>query len=73
VIDYDHLAAEYARHRTAHPEVLKRLAVTGSVGPASRVLDVGCGTGNYLIALHRLTGCAAWGIDPSEQMLARAW
>jgi ubiquinone/menaquinone biosynthesis C-methylase UbiE len=72
VIDYDHLAAEYARHRTVHPEVLKSLASTGTVGRGARVLDVGCGTGNYIIPLELLTGCAGWGIDPSEQMLARA-
>ncbi len=72
MIDYGRLAAEYARHRTVHPEVLKSLAATSAVGRQSRVLDVGCGTGNYIIPLEALTGCAGWGIDPSEQMLARA-
>jgi ubiquinone/menaquinone biosynthesis C-methylase UbiE len=36
------------------------------------VLDVGCGTGNYLVALEEGTGCRGWGIDPSEEMLERA-
>lgn len=72
MIDYGRLAAEYARHRTVHPEVLKALASTGAAGRGARVLDVGCGTGNYIIPLEALTGCAGWGIDPSEQMLARA-
>ncbi len=71
-IDYDQVAAEYARHRQVHPEVLKNILSTGNVGSASKVLEVGCGTGNYIIAVESLTGCACWGIDPSEQMLSRA-
>jgi SAM-dependent methyltransferase len=72
LIDYDKIASEYARHRQVHPRVLKSLLVTIRVGSASRVLEVGCGTGNYIIALEALAGCSCWGIDPSEQMLSRA-
>jgi ubiquinone/menaquinone biosynthesis C-methylase UbiE len=36
------------------------------------VLEVGCGTGNYIAALALITGCQGWGIDPSSEMLARA-
>jgi SAM-dependent methyltransferase len=38
----------------------------------SRVLEVGCGTGNYIAALKSLIGPACWGLDPSEGMLSRA-
>ena len=72
MIDYDPFAADYARNRRVQPEVLRALVSGAGVGPASRVLEVGCGTGNYLIALEQLTGCSCWGIDPSEGMLARA-
>jgi SAM-dependent methyltransferase len=71
-IDYDLLAAEYARHRQVHPGVLRALLAGGGIQPASRVLEVGCGTGNYILALQSITGCAGWGIDPSTQMLAHA-
>ncbi len=71
-IDYDQIAAEYARHRRVHPKVLKDLISTGRVGQASQVLEVGCGTGNYVRTLERLTGCAGWGVDPSAEMLAQA-
>jgi ubiquinone/menaquinone biosynthesis C-methylase UbiE len=71
-IDYDQVASDYARHRQVHPEVLKSLALTSGVGSASPVLEVGCGTGNYIVSLERLAGPACWGIDPSEKMLARA-
>jgi ubiquinone/menaquinone biosynthesis C-methylase UbiE len=69
-IDYDQLAADYARHRQVHPDVL--LALCGAATPASRVLEVGCGTGNYIIALQSQVGCACWGIEPSPEMLSRA-
>ena len=67
-IDYDKIASEYARHRQAHPEVLKSPLLTSKVGSAPKVLEVGCGTGNYIVALETLAGSSCWGIDPSEQM-----
>jgi ubiquinone/menaquinone biosynthesis C-methylase UbiE len=72
MLDYDQLAAEYARHRRVHPMVLKELFDAGRLGPGSRVLEVGCGTGNYIHAICQAVGCRGWGIDPSEGMLARA-
>jgi SAM-dependent methyltransferase len=67
--DYDQLAADYARHRRTHPEVLRRLLA--AAGPETRVLDVGCGTGNYLAALGQ-AGCPRWGVEPSAEMRATA-
>ncbi len=71
-VDYNRLAQEYALHRHIVPEVLEHLIQTGGLGPASRVLEVGCGTGNYSAALERTVRCACWGLDPSERMLAAA-
>ncbi|MFO7919148.1 MAG: class I SAM-dependent methyltransferase, partial [Anaerolineae bacterium] len=71
-INYDGLAAEYAAHRQANPRVLARLVTDGEIGSRSRVLEVGCGMGNYIAALQSATGCAAWGVDPSAGMLATA-
>ena len=71
-IDYDSIASEYARNRRVHPEVLRGLIETSQVSSDSHVLEVGCGTGNYVVALESLVRCGCWGIDPSEQMLARA-
>ena len=69
-LDYDDLAAEYARHRTPNPEVLAALAAR--VGGASRVLEVGCGTGNHILALVVATGCAGAGVEPAAERIARA-
>jgi SAM-dependent methyltransferase len=71
-IDYNALATEYALHRQVQPKVLEDLILTGNLDPTSRVLDVGCGTGNYAVALNQAVGCSTWGIEPAAQMLAKA-
>lgn len=71
-VDYNALAEEYARHRQVQPEVFRDLKETAELGPGSQVLEVGCGTANYTIALQQAIGCSCWGIEPSEQMLAKA-
>ena len=71
-LNYNDLAADYARHRRLHPGVLAALIETGEVQAASRVLEVGCGTGNYIAAIHDRIGCHCDGLDPSVAMLATA-
>lgn len=39
---------------------------------ASRVLDLGCGTGRFSILIARRQGCSVIGVDPSRSMLAKA-
>ena len=68
-LDYDTRAAEYARHRKIHPEVLRELIASDLFQPETRVLDVGCGTGNYAAALTVATSCRVSGIDQSQRML----
>lgn len=67
--DYSKLAAPYSVHRRAHPGVVWHLAA--ELGAGAQVLEVGCGTGNYLAALFESTGCHCVGIDPSAHMLAK--
>jgi len=69
---YQTIAPDYARHRHVHPGVLNGLISTAGIGPASSVLEIGCGTGNYLAALDEAAACDCWGIDPSGAMLAEA-
>ena len=52
--------------------VLEELLRRSGVESHSRVLEVGCGTGNYIIGIEKKTGCRCWGVDPSESMLAYA-
>lgn len=72
MIDYDNLAREYAQHRQVHPDVLQGLVRRISPGPGFRVLETGCGTGNYLLAVVRTVECECCGMDRSERMLAEA-
>jgi ubiquinone/menaquinone biosynthesis C-methylase UbiE len=71
-IDYDKLAADYAIHRIVHPGVLEGLTSGHEIGAGSRVLEVGCGTGNYIVAVHDVTGASCYGNDPSGEMLKKA-
>ena len=71
-MDYDRLARDYAQHRRIHPGVLASLLTKSHLEPTSTVLEVGCGTGNYINAIQEKTGCRCMGIDPSGQMLSEA-
>jgi ubiquinone/menaquinone biosynthesis C-methylase UbiE len=72
LLNYNQLADDYAQHRRLHPGVLQALLVGAALGADGRVLEVGCGSANYLASIAQVTGCAAWGIDPAAQMLAHA-
>ena len=67
--DYAPLAKPYAQHRKPHPVVLARLRE--QLRPDSRVLELGCGTGNFITSLRSQVGCDCVGIDPSAEMLAQ--
>lgn len=68
--NFDPIAASYARFRRASPEIVRALA--RDTEPRFTLLEVGCGTGNYCIALGETAGCVCVGIDPSREMLAAA-
>lgn len=84
-VNYDQAAGDYAAHRQVHSGVFHELCKrVGQAGPGrahhrggepgsdATVLEVGCGTGNYIGALAAREACAAYGIDPSAGMLAHA-
>jgi ubiquinone/menaquinone biosynthesis C-methylase UbiE len=70
--DYNQLAEAYGRHRRLHPDVLEALVERGGLGEQTRILEVGCGTGNYITAIAEATGAICTGVDPSAEMLRRA-
>jgi ubiquinone/menaquinone biosynthesis C-methylase UbiE len=69
--DYEAAAVAYARNRAVHPGVVADLIREAGLHAESRVLDVGCGTGNYARALQQATGCDISGVEPSDQMRLR--
>jgi ubiquinone/menaquinone biosynthesis C-methylase UbiE len=71
-IEYDRAASEYAAHRRIHGGVFRALVEQQPPRSSSAVLEVGCGTGNYIGALSSRADCIAYGLDPSAGMLAQA-
>lgn len=71
-VNYDQGANDYAAHRRIHSGVFRELCGQGRLSPGSTVLEVGCGTGNYVRALARRFRCVAYGLDPSAAMLVHA-
>ena len=70
--NYDSLAQSYAPNRDINPTLFTRLITTVVLDESSTVLEVGCGTGNYIGKVAKVCGSRCWGIDPSMAMLAAA-
>ncbi len=66
---YDLPVVQWATYRPVHNAVLDALAA----GPATRILDLGCGTGQLAARIrHGLPGARVTGCDFSAGMLRRA-
>ena len=68
---YDHIGIDYNLTRKADDYLVKRLFYHLSPASGEWYLDIGCGTGNYTIALYH-KDLQFIGIDPSHQMLNKA-
>jgi ubiquinone/menaquinone biosynthesis C-methylase UbiE len=66
------IASDYARLRNVHSPLLEALISGAGIHAGSKVLELGCGTGNYFCAIGSRTGCSAWGVEPSAAMLGEA-
>lgn len=74
--DYTKIAEVYDQARLHDgPHIswwVDRMAEAGELGPGKRLVDLGCGTGRFTLALAARTGCEAVGLDRNEGMLAKA-
>ncbi len=74
--DYAKIADYYDRVRSYPPETLEfwltQIIASGRIREGSKVLDIGCGTGRFAIPLSLKTGAKVYGLDNSQEMLARA-
>ncbi len=68
---YNLIGRDYNATRKADPFISHRLLALLTPEKGKSYIDIGCGTGNYTIALSEL-GYEFTGIDPSEAMLAIA-
>ena len=74
-IDIEGLAAGYDDKRRMDPAEFERLLglILRYGGVGGRALEVGCGTGFYLVPLaQRLPQVQCYGIDPADAMLSQA-
>lgn len=70
-IIYDEIGTTYNGTRQADPYLTSRLIYLLQPTPGKLYLDIGCGTGNYTIALAD-KGINLYGVEPSEMMLGEA-
>ncbi len=70
-IKYDEIGIGYNSTRQADPYLTNRLFDLLKPGNGKLYLDIGCGTGNYTIALAD-KGLSFTGVEPSEKMLREA-
>jgi len=71
-IDYDSISKIYDQVRAGEPEMILHLLETSVPQAGSRVLDVGCGTGNNTLLFKRAVDAQVFGLDPSLGMLEEA-
>jgi SAM-dependent methyltransferase len=73
VSSFDDAAASYDRLRPAGAQwqaVAER--TLEHLGGATRLLDVGCGTGRFAVLASERLGARVWGVDASARMLDQA-
>lgn len=73
---YNKIGLTYNSTRQADPYLMERMYLLLCLHQADRrnkeYLDIGCGTGNYTVALAQKKGLKFTGVDPSEVMLKEA-
>ena len=70
-VNYNKVSQIYDTSRVANSETVEKLIQSLQITSGSVILDMGCGTGNYTIAMQRVTASVI-GIDTSIGMLKRA-
>jgi SAM-dependent methyltransferase len=71
-IDYDMISQIYDDVRQADIDLINAFLERFQLDENSRVLDIGCGTGNYTGLLQKVSSAELFGVDPSQGMLDKA-
>ena len=66
--NYDIASITYDNTRNANSAIIDMLSKRFDFSKKSKVLDFGCGTGNYLFQLRNSYKCELFGLEPSDGM-----
>jgi SAM-dependent methyltransferase len=71
--DYSKIAERYDKVRPPPSDILvSKIIDFGKITDECSVLDVGCGTGRYPLAINNSKNCVICALDPSVEMLDKA-
>jgi ubiquinone/menaquinone biosynthesis C-methylase UbiE len=71
-IDYDDISKDYSIYRNASPAVVNHILENRKDKNIKKILEIGCGTADYLYALNQKMKCDSYGFDNSESMIDEA-
>lgn len=71
-IDYNEVCKIYDDVRYSDIEVINSFFEEVTVNAETKILDIGCGTGNYANTIQNLTKSRVYGLEPSQGMIEKA-
>lgn len=71
-VNYNELSKKYDNVRGSDIELIKMFLDEVNINAESKILDFGCGTGNYVNSFHKLTEAQIYGVEPSDGMRQKA-
>ena len=71
-IDYGNISENYSICRNASPAVVNHILENIKNKNIKEILEIGCGTADYLYALSQQLRCDSYGFDNSESMINEA-
>jgi SAM-dependent methyltransferase len=72
MIDYSRASLTYDNTRNCDAAAIELMERRGAFAGGSRVLDFGCGTGNYIAEIAARFDCEVFGLEPSLEMREKA-
>ncbi len=71
-VNYNDISKKYDDVRSADIELINLFLKMTIINKNTKILDFGCGTGNYADKLQRITQARVYGVEPSEGMREKA-
>lgn len=71
-VDYNKISKKYDDVRSVDLKLINLFSEEVQINEKTKILDFGCGTGNYANKLQRVTGAKIFGVEPSDGMRDKA-